>query len=271
MNSVHTEVHTEEHAGDEVQVKAKRAAVNGLAIVGFVALIFLGIMLAVYGARFVPETISRLTGAVYLSEEPTQEPEVPAAPAPTATTTVTVFVPVPATTTPSRPTTPTPATTTPTTPTTPSTGGPNIVTYPTYRWVTYPTTPTYYGLSDLTVEIIEVGYLRTNSASSFRKDNEVPDGEAGAFRFIVRNKGTNISGLWRFRAELPTEDNDDDVYSSGWQPSLVPGASKTYTLGFDDPEVGNNRRIDIEVDYSHAVIESNESNNDDSATIDVER
>jgi len=247
-----------------VQEKAKRAAVNGLAVVGFLGLIFLGIMLAIYGARFVPETISRLTSAVYLSSDPTNEPTATSTSTRTATTTVTVFVPVPATSTPSG----TPAATT--TPTTQSTGGPNIVRYPTTTY-TYTNQPRLYGLPDLTVEILEVGYLRTNSASSFRRDNEVPDGEAGAFRFIVRNIGTNASGLWRFRAELPTQDNDDDVYTSGWQPSLMPGASKTYTIGFDDPDTGNNRPIEIEVDHNDNVNESNERNNDDKTTIDVER
>lgn len=258
MNAPHPEPHAEEQ---DAKQAAKRAAVNGLAVVGFLALVFLGIMLAIYGARFVPDTISRLTSAVYLSSEPTNEPATTTGTRP-ATTTVTVFVPVPATTTPEA------ATTTPTTPP-PSTGGPNIVQYPTYYY-SYPRVPSYYGLPDLSVEIIEVGYLRTSSASSFREDDEVPEGERGAFRFTVRNAGTNVTGLWRFRAELPTKDNDDDVYTSPWQSSLVPGASKTYTIGFDDPDEGRNRRIEIEVDYNDAVSESNERNNDDSATIDVE-
>ena len=259
MNAPHEETHAQEN---DAKQAAKRAAVNGLAVVGFLALVFLGIMLAIYGARFVPDTISRLTSAVYLSSEPTTEPATTTGARP-ATTTVTVFVPVPATTTPA-------ATTTPEAPVTPpSTGGPNIVQYPTYYY-SYPRTPSYYGLPDLSVEIIEVGYLRTSSASSFREDNEVPEGERGAFRFTVRNAGTNVSGLWRFRAELPTQDNDDDVYTSGWQSSLLPGASKTFTIGFDDPDEGRNRRIEIEVDYNNAVTETNERNNDDSATIDVE-
>ncbi|MBY0111081.1 hypothetical protein K2Y00_03735 [Patescibacteria group bacterium] len=260
MNAPHHDAHVEE---TDTKQAAKRAAVNGLAVVGFLALVFLGIMLAIYGARFVPDTISRLTSAVYLSSEPTNEPATTTGTRP-ATTTVTVFVPVPATTTPV-------ATTTPTTPTTlpPSTGGPNIVQYPTYYY-NYPRTPSNYGLPDLTVEIIEVGYLRTSSASSFREDDEVPEGERGAFRFTVRNIGTNVSGLWRFRAELPTQDNDDDVYTSAWQSSLVPGASKIFTIGFDDPDEGRNRVIEIEVDYNDAITESNERNNDDSARIDVE-
>lgn len=255
--------HTDEHAPDlSVQQHARRAAINGLAVVGFVALIFLGVMLAIYGARFVPDTISRLTGAVYLSSEPETQ-----APAPTATTTVTVFVPVPATTTPA--TTPA-ATTTPAVVTPPSTGGPLIVRQPTYTY-TYTNQPRLYGLPDLSVEIIEVGYLKTSSASSFRRAREVPDGERGAFRFTVRNGGTNATGLWRFRAELPTKNNDDDTYTSGWQTSLMPGASKTYTIGFDDPDEGDDRRMEITVDYNDSVNEINERNNDDSAKIDVER
>lgn len=265
MNATHghDDHAVEENGSAQVQEKAKRAAVNGLAIVGFAALVFLGVMLAVYGARFVPETISRLTSAVYLSSEPEEEVPATSTPPRTATTTVTVFVPVPATTTPSN--TQPPATTTPRTP---STGGPNIVRTPTYY---FPTQPTLYGRPDLTVEITEVGYLRTNSTSSFRRSSEVPEGEIAAFRFVVRNVGTNVSGLWRLRAELPTQDRDDETYTSGFQPSLMPGASKTYTMGFDNPDEGDNREIEIIVDYFDNVNESNERNNDDTARIDVER
>lgn len=258
METAHVEA---EQDAPSVQMRAKRAAINGLAVVGFVALVFLGVMLAIYGARFVPDTISRLTSAVYLSSEPEQTSG-----APTATTTVTVFVPVPATTTPAAPE----ATTTPAAPNPPSTGGPLIVRQPTYYY-TYTSTPRLYGLPDLTVEIIEVGYLRTSSPSSFRRAREVPEGERGAFRFTVRNEGTNATGLWRFRAELPTKDNRDDTYTSGWQTSLMPGASKTYTIGFDDPDEGDDRRMSIDVDYNDTVDEINERNNDDTARIDVER
>ena len=94
MNAPHEETHAQEN---DAKQAAKRAAVNGLAVVGFLALIFLGIMLAIYGARFVPDTISRLTSAVYLSSEPTNEPATTTNGGRPATTTVTVFVPVPAT------------------------------------------------------------------------------------------------------------------------------------------------------------------------------
>lgn len=234
--------------------RARQTAINGLAIVGFISLVLGGVLLAVYGARLVPETIARLSSAVYLStDEETPPVETPVE-----------EEPVPE---PEEPTTPEPPTTPP-----PSTGGPNIVAPPPTYYYTYTYgQPRLYGLPDLTVTITEVGYLRTSSTSSFREDNEVPEGERAAFRFVVRNIGTNISGQWRFRAELPTEDSDDEEFHSPYQEGLMPGASKTFTLGFDNPDPGNNRRIEIEVDENNRVAESNERNNTDSETIDVER
>lgn len=235
--------------------KARQTAINGLAIVGFVALVFGGIMLAIYGAKFVPETISRLSSAVYLSsdEETPTEPEAPIEEEPADEPIVSPNPP----TAPEEPETAAP----------PSTGGPLIVQQPRYYY-TYGT-PRLYGLPDLRVSITEVGYLRTSSTSSFREDNEVPDGKRAAFKFVVRNVGTNASGQWRFRAELPTKDSDDDEFVSPYQEGLMPGASKTFTLGFDNPDPGNNRSIEIEVDENNRVAESNERNNTDSETIDV--
>jgi hypothetical protein len=42
---------------------ARHAAINGLAIVGFIALLVAGIALAIYSARFLPKTASRIGAA----------------------------------------------------------------------------------------------------------------------------------------------------------------------------------------------------------------
>lgn len=226
---------------------ASRQTINGLAIVGFLAVIFLGIMLIVYGTRYVPGAIARLGSAVYLTtdeETPTPNEEEPDN-----------SVVVPAT-----PTTPTEEE--PSEPTTPST--------PTYRppVVVRPVAPVYFGYADLTVDIIAVGYLRTNSPSSFIASSRVPEGRFPAVRFTVRNIGTNISNYWELEADLPTSDNERFNFQT--QNPLRPNASKTYTIYFDNPSSGNDERIRIEVDTTDTVRETNENNNTDTATIDID-
>lgn len=135
---------------------------------------------------------------------------------------------------------------------------------PTY---TYPQAPRLYGLSDLSVEITAVGYLRSSNVSSFREDDTVPEGERPAMKFTVKNRGTNVSGTWRLKVDLPT---GDEEYTFNSQPSLSPNASKNYTIYFDEAETGNNQVMRVEVDYRDDVNESNERNNTDQAVIDID-
>ena len=229
--------------------ETKKAAVNGFAIVGFAGLLVLGIVLAVYAARYVPETLERLAGAVYLSpsEEPVDEtPETPAVVTPEEEE-------EPAT--PSTPWQPTP--------TTPTTGTPIY-----YRQV--PVTVPMTGRPNLEVDVLAVGYLRTSSATSFREDNEVPDGERPAIRFRVTNTGTNQSGFYDIEVEYPAE-GSRDTYTIRVRESLMPKGTKDFTFGFDDPETGSNKRFTVTVDPDDDVDETSERDNDDSATIDIER
>ena len=65
-----------------VRVPARQAAANGLAIVGFIALIALGLFLAVSASRFVPGIVNGLgSAAVYLGSVFT-----PGSPAPVVST-----------------------------------------------------------------------------------------------------------------------------------------------------------------------------------------
>jgi hypothetical protein len=241
----------------------KQAAQSALAIVGFIALILIGIGLAIYAARYVPLALNRLgTGAVSLSsvftpaEEDPQEPAVVVSETtvpfePIVTSTETVVEPTPA------PTTPAPA----------ATG----VTYTPPRTVTVPVTvppQAPYGRADLTVEITAVGYCSSDRVSSFRRSNEVPDGENGGIQFAVRNTGTNTSGQWDFEYDLPTSPALSRTVSN--QRSLGPGDRMDFTLCFTEPRSGNNRTARIVVDSGRDVSESNENNNSDSAQIDIE-
>ncbi len=241
----------------------RHAAVNSLAIVGFIVLVIIGMALAVYAARFVPGTMSRIgSAAVYLSSQvfPTEEDtdlvvvpptetvpfgdDVIVATSTAATTTTTVV------TTPAPVTTPRPGTQT------------TVVT-------TVGTAPANYsGLPDLVIESVTTGYLNSSDTSTFRSSDEVPDGKRGAIKFTIANRGTNVSGRFEFEAELPT--TRTYTYTSKAQQSLRPGERIEYVLGFDQTREGNNRTITIEVDQDDDINESNESNNDRSVTIDIE-
>lgn len=249
----------------EVKDQSNRgAAINALAVVGFIALVFVGIALAIYAARYVPETVARLGAAnVYFSsifggdensdddlevvpgdsvpfpddEGPTTDEEVPS-----------LDEDEPAPATPTKPTTPRPTT-------------PTVIQVP----VTVPVTP--YGDPDLSVRLLATGYLRTADTDSFVRDNEVPEGERPAVKFRVTNTGTNHSGAWEFEAKLPT--TSSYTFKSRRQASLAPGQYVDFTLGFDRPKDGE-QTIKITIDSGDDVDESNERNNTLSIDIEVE-
>jgi len=247
---------------------ARHAAINGLAVVGFVALLFIGITLAIYAARTLPETASRLGAAnvyfasIFGDDEGDNDLEVvPGESVPfederndededTATTTDPVVSDDD--TTPSTPVQPT----TPGQPTTP-----RVVAVP------VPGTRNLYGKADLSIRLVEVGYLRTSSTDSFVKASRVPEDERPAFKFRVTNTGTNESGKWQFEAKLPTRPSY--TYKSRDQVSLMPGQFADFTLGYDRPRDGEND-ITIEIDTGKDVNESNESNNRLSFEIEVD-
>ncbi|MBU1292493.1 hypothetical protein KJ819_00305 [Patescibacteria group bacterium] len=237
----------------------RRAAVNGLAIVGFIVLILIGMALAIYAATFVPSAISRIgSAAVYFSsafQPNTEDTDLVVVP-PTETVPFGDDIPA-ATTTP-------PATETPdTTPVTPTPGTPVT------RVVQVGTTPApLFGLPDLVIENITTGYLTSSDTDTFRASSRVPDGERGAVKFTIANRGTNISGRFEFDAELPT--SRSYTFHSGKQESLKPGERIDYVLGFDQTREGDDREITIVVDPDRDISESNEGNNSRSVRIDIE-
>jgi len=240
----------------------RRAAVNGLAIVGFIVLVIIGMALAVYAARFVPKAVSNIgSAAVYLSsqvfsgEGDTDLVVVP----PTETVPFGDDVIVATTT----------ATTTVTTPATTPVTNPRPGTQTTVVTTVTGTAPAnYYGLPDLVVENVTTGYLNSSDTSTFRSSNEVPDGKRGAVKFTIANRGTNISERFDFEVELPT--SRSYTYKSKSQQTLRPGERIEYVLGFDQAREGNDRTITITVDADRDINESNESNNDRSVTVDIE-
>ncbi|GEM_PF-2558124 len=233
----------------EQHTPSRKAAVNGLAVVGVIALVVGGILLVVYAARYIPETLSRLAGAVYLSPEETVNPEDEETPVETPETPETPVTP----TTPG--TTSTPAVNPPvkTTP-----GG--VITVP--RALT--------GSPDLQPEILALGYLQNNSANSFVTANDLSANDRPAIRFRVRNVGTNAVNYWQVRVEYPTEDSQDSYVITS-RDLLMPGGYKDFTFGFDNPDEGSDRLFVVTADPGNGVRESNEGNNRDSASIDIGR
>ncbi len=235
----------------------RKAAMNGLAIVGFGALIIAGIFLAIYAARYVPQTLSRLSGAVILSSDTgttTSETDTT-----DETPTNTVDTPNDTSNTPEeKPKTPS----TPTTPPTvkpPVTGGPLIV--PQYPRV-ISNQPSLYGRADLAIINAEIGYMR---GSTFVEDNEAPSNRDVAVRFTVKNNGTNAAGNWDVRVRV---EGERAVTGSGGY--LMPGGTQNFNVRVENPEEGENLTVQIDVDYQDDLDESNERNNDEKLDIDVD-
>ncbi|HEV7121417.1 MAG TPA: CARDB domain-containing protein, partial [Candidatus Paceibacterota bacterium] len=212
----------------------------------------LGIMLAIYSARYVPAAVSRVgSAAVSLSQifVPAHTNDtltvVPQIPFGDATTTATSTA---TTTTVTSPLLGTPAAAT-------SAGPKTTTSYPAGGVVS---NAPLYGQADLAVSITQVGYLTSNSTDSFVSGAIVPSGDNAAVKFSVTNTGTNISGPWSFTANLPT--NTSFIFTSNPQQSLRPGERIDFTLGFDRAQSGV-RQVTITADSANQVSESNESNN----------
>lgn len=248
---------------------ARQAVVTSLAVVGFVALVVVGMSLAIYSTRFVPTVADRVgSAAVYLGSifNPTPTPTLSVVP--TASTSISFGTPVPASSTVAATSpvatnvAPTPVATpapqpTPVTPT--NTGG-------VYQIAGAPATA-LYGLPDLTVSIDTIGYLETASTDSFVASSSVPHGSRPAIKFTIKNIGSNWTGTWRFSASIPTRTSSH--FESDPQQSLAPGESIDYILGFDRASTGSGQVISITANFDRAVADSNTSNDSASASLTV--
>lgn len=233
----------------------RQATINGLAVVGFIALVIAGIWLAVYSTRFVPAVVNRIgTAAVYLGSIFTPSGGPTLSVVPTASTTISFG---------------TAATT--------STGTTFNNTKPVATNVGEKTSGTYqigdtetnalYGLPDLAVNSIATGYLALASTDSFVASSAVPYGSRAAVTFTIKNIGTNWSGTWRFSASIPTQ--TAYTYNSQPQQSLAPGDSIDYTLGFDRAKTGYDQSISITANFDNTASESNINNNSVTAKITI--
>lgn len=124
------------------------------------------------------------------------------------------------------------------------------------------------GLPDLVVEIVDVGVLvgsPTSTNQVFQHSNSVGINQQPAVVFDVKNAGTNISGNWKFRANLPTANG---LFISESQSSLSPGNGVRFTLAFQESITNSGANpLTITLDQDNAIRESNESNNTATATV----
>ncbi len=253
-----------------MNIPARQTAVNGLAMVGFVALIATGMWLAVYSAQYIPSVVGRVgTAAVYLSSffVPSSE-EASLSVVPTASTTIpfgdTGAI---ATSTMSTSSTSIMPTTPVVTPAKPTTTVPGKTSTSTLQISGVSVTPGVPALPDLKTTITAVGYLATSSAESFVASSTVPTGDRPAIRFTIKNIGTKATDTWRFSASIPTQNSY--VYASPDQQSLAPGDSIDYALGFDSATAGSNKIISVTADFENLITESDEHNNAASTTITI--
>lgn len=238
----------------------RQTAINSFAVIGFIALLGLGVYGAIYSSRYVPTVVTRASSAaVYLGSLFTQEGSDLSV-VPTASTTPTLVIPFGTSTPATLPVASSTATSSPK-PAPRPTPAPVLVRVPAT------TTQALYGLPDLSVKVTVVGYLASNSTDTFVASATVPDGERPAVKFTITNTGTNTASSWRFNAEIPTRSSY--TYRSTAQQPLKPGDSIDYVLGFDRARSGENRVMTIIADYAKEVAESNESNNTATVTFDI--
>ena len=243
------------------ETPAKKAAVIALATVGFVALLLIGVTLAIYSARYVPLAISRITNGSSNTNNPnslavvSSSSTIPFAndgsDVLTATTTTTALMPPGSSMTAGVSNAPVTQGYTPPVQTTPAA----------------PKHVAPYGLPDLSVSIIATGYLSGPSTASFVPANIIPPGARPAVEFSVADVGTNVTGPWNFLAHIPSI--NDTVFNSPIEPSLNPGDHTVFTLGFNEAIPGQSQPINITVDPNNQIQESSKANNSATASVTI--
>jgi hypothetical protein len=243
----------------------RRAAINTLAVVGFIALIIIGIVLAIYSARYIPKAFNRIGAAAVSLSQTFRPAQTPASLEVVATTTLPIAAPSTASTSATAVTTTEAAVIASIKPAHTTAGTKTSGTYTTVP-VSVPAAA-LYGKPDLTVSITDIGYLTGASNDTFISSPTIPAGSHGAVKFVISNIGTNASGQFSFNAAIPTAPSF--TFTSPFQQSLLPNDRIEYTLGFDQTYSGGIRTITILVDNTNVVDESSELNNSQSRAVSV--
>ena len=122
------------------------------------------------------------------------------------------------------------------------------------------------GNADLSVHILDTGII-DRSNGTYTVKNSAGSSDKIGIRFQVTNNGTDATGAWKFQATLPASDSRIAHYISDSEPSLNPGQSMTFSLGFETLKDTGINTATITVDSANQVNESNESNNTASVNI----
>lgn len=241
---------------------------NGLAIVGFITLVFLGVVLAVYLARFVPTAVNGLASAVVTVTSvfvPADNDTVIVVDDEDTTDDVTFPSTDDEDTSDDDATTEDDTTTETPTPTRgeerldlETRGGSGIVSDPN-------------GRADLVPTILATGKLvGGTSASDFVETSNVNDNDRIAVKFVIENQGTRTSvDDWNFTVTMPTRDTYIFRSNGSHVQALNPGERIEYVIGFDRARSGDDRPITVVVDTNDEEDESNEANNSDFVRIDI--
>lgn len=219
-------------------------AIAALAVVGFIALVVLGIVLAIYSARYIPDALSNLFPSITGNGGGNGEAQLG------VVSTSTNSLPIEQGTT-------TVLTTQPQTTNNSYSNSYSPSAQPTYTQ-SAPAKPRLYGLPNLTTTIIATGYLADGTTASFVASPIVPPGARAAVEFSIANTGTNVSGPWGFTAGIPT--HGGYVFTSPTEQPLGPGDHIVFTLGFDQAAPGSNPIV-VTADPNNVVMESNEVDN----------
>ena len=236
---------------------SRNAALDALAVVGFVALIIIGITLAIYCARFIPGAVSKITSTSATLGNPNSQNT---GPAPLSVVSSSSTMPYNQVTT----------TTTLPPPGSINTGGygapqPTPVTT-THAPAPKPVVRAPYGLPDLAVTILATGYLTGQTTDTFVPATIIPPGARPAVKFSVADVGTNSTGPWSFLAQIPTLTGAP--FNSPVEASMNPGDHVVFTMGFNLAAPGS-QAITVVADPNHLVQESNEVNNVATAHVTV--
>ncbi|HVW71873.1 MAG TPA: CARDB domain-containing protein [Candidatus Paceibacterota bacterium] len=245
------------------------AATSTLAVIGFIVLILVGIVLAIWAARYIPLAFNG-TGTSNTDTTLTAVPSTTLSFDSTQTVTSTTTATSTDYTVPTQPTEPGQS----------QPAAPNTYQPTQYQTIAYPyyvpgSTPVQvpvsnYGLANLTVKITDIGYLDRNGR--FVSDDSMNADDEFVVKILVTNTGTNSTGNWNIRVVFPTQ-NDRSFDFDQNEPSLAPGASLPLTLDLTRGklDVGNHQTVKVTVDANHDVNESNENDNTDSQDFDVRK
>lgn len=114
------------------------------------------------------------------------------------------------------------------------------------------------GKPDLAVKLLDVGTI-DRYTKQFSQTQYANAGDEIGIRFEITNIGNSASGMWSFKATLPSATTPS--YQSDSQVSLNPGDKIQYVLGFDTPVNTGANSAYIAIDPLAYTTDSDTSNN----------